>query len=339
MRKAIQRCLRKSKQTVVYRDALAFITLAALIPAHAVYAQSAACAPGESAAAFSFSSVAWTPGDLGPNSFTVGSSPNQITLTVTASGTGFLTGAAITPRILSRGGLPTALALDMNQPGRGFSVQLRVGFSRPVSKLRYFVGDIDSAIAYDDLVTLSASNGVAPVSVAPTALNASNVTVTGNQATGVIGRTCANTSPDCQIRVDQSASLDSVLVDFASGPRSVNNDPTVQRLGVDNFSFCVANPRADLTVTKQNGVNSVVAGTDTLYTLVVNNNGPAAADGAILRDIPDSKLACTSLTCSEAGGALCPAGATTAQLLTGLTLPTLPNGGVLTFQLTCGVVP
>ena len=41
----------------------------------------------------------------------------------------------------------------------------------------------------------------------------------------------------------------------------------------------------------------------------------------------------TSLTCAASGGAVCPSGPTVAQLATGLSVPTLPPGGIVTFTL------
>ncbi|MDH5823897.1 DUF11 domain-containing protein [Luteimonas sp. RD2P54] len=96
-------------------------------------------------------------------------------------------------------------------------------------------------------------------------------------------------------------------------------------------------PIADLSIVKT-GEDAVTSGDETVYQMVVTNNGPSAADGAVVTDpgVPDS-LECTALACSAAGGAACPAAPTPAQLVAGLAIPTLPNGGSVTLELTCTV--
>ena len=108
---------------------------------------------------------------------------------------------------------------------------------------------------------------------------------------------------------------------------------------------------ADLTVTKTNtfasGPNdlpsdTVVVGSTQSYVIVVSNNGPDAANGAVVRDPPPTGLTCTAVTCSNAtGGATC---ATTPALTVanlqsagGVALDTLPSGGSVRLTLTCTV--
>ena len=108
---------------------------------------------------------------------------------------------------------------------------------------------------------------------------------------------------------------------------------------------------ADVVLTKTNtpGVNgnvdqaadSVVSGTAVPYTIVVANNGPDSANGTVVTDPAPTNLTCATATCSAAGGAVCPA-QTGAALVTalqgaGATIPTLPNGGAVTFVLNCTV--
>jgi uncharacterized repeat protein (TIGR01451 family) len=97
-----------------------------------------------------------------------------------------------------------------------------------------------------------------------------------------------------------------------------------------------------LSVAKDNGVTSLVAGGTTTYTLTVVNSGPSLAGGTTVRDPAVTGLSCTSVTCSSvAGGAVCPAaGSTTIALLqgaTGITVPTLPANSTATFTLNCSV--
>ncbi|SDB88148.1 hypothetical protein SAMN05421749_101659 [Acinetobacter marinus] len=97
----------------------------------------------------------------------------------------------------------------------------------------------------------------------------------------------------------------------------------------------------DLSITKTDNVDSVYNDTDTTYTIVVTNAGPNAADGAIFKDPVATGLTKSTITCSATGGAVCP---TTANLTianiessNGLAIPTLPNGGVVTFTVKANV--
>ena len=130
-----------------------------------------------------------------------------------------------------------------------------------------------------------------------------------------------------------------------------NGGNTASAPALTDLPLCNFTASADLRLTKTNtpGVNgdvdqvadSVTSGTTTLYTIVVRNNGPGAANGAVVTDPATASLTCTTATCTAAGGAACPA-QTGAALVTalqgaGATMPTLPVGGTATFTLTCQV--
>lgn len=109
--------------------------------------------------------------------------------------------------------------------------------------------------------------------------------------------------------------------------------------------------RADLALTKTNtpGENgerdqdsdALVSGSVTAYVLTVTNNGPDAADGAVLQDPPGTGLSCFAASCVANGGASCPAltGAALVSALqtTGMAIPDLPAGGVVSVTLQCQV--
>jgi uncharacterized repeat protein (TIGR01451 family) len=108
---------------------------------------------------------------------------------------------------------------------------------------------------------------------------------------------------------------------------------------------------ADVVLTKTNtpGVNGdvdqpadgVVSGAASNYAIRVVNNGPDGADGTVVTDPVPTNLNCATATCSAAGGAACPvptgAALVTALQGAGATVPTLPNGGSVTFTLSCTV--
>ena len=102
-----------------------------------------------------------------------------------------------------------------------------------------------------------------------------------------------------------------------------------------------------LSITKTDGVTTLTAVQQTTYTVVVTNNGPTAADGARLYDPVAAGLSCSlpipALACVASGpNTTCPAGLTMAQLQnsvppTGVVIPTLGAGGMVTVTVVCGV--
>lgn len=100
------------------------------------------------------------------------------------------------------------------------------------------------------------------------------------------------------------------------------------------------NCNANLSVVKTNNTGTVTAGGTTSYTVTYANAGPASADNATVRDVPGTGLSCSVASCAATGGApaaSCPA--TPANLLggSGVTLPSFPAGGTLTFVVNCSV--
>ncbi len=114
------------------------------------------------------------------------------------------------------------------------------------------------------------------------------------------------------------------------------NTYTFPRLQFGDALSCIftntAN-RADVIITKT-GPASVNAGAPVSYTLVVNNQGPSAANGILVQDPAVANFSAATVACTTAsGGAVCPnAAATTVAALqgAGIAIPTLPNGGAVT---------
>jgi uncharacterized repeat protein (TIGR01451 family) len=136
-----------------------------------------------------------------------------------------------------------------------------------------------------------------------------SATIAGN-ATGTIANTANIAAP-------------SAVIDPNLGNNSATDTDTVTNL------------LADLAITKTDGVSSVVPGGTTTYTIVVTNNGPAGADGAVFTDPAAANLGVTGVTCGSAsGGAACPTLPNTTVALmqgAGIVVPTLPPGGSVTF--------
>jgi uncharacterized repeat protein (TIGR01451 family) len=95
---------------------------------------------------------------------------------------------------------------------------------------------------------------------------------------------------------------------------------------------------ANLSLSKTNGLSSLQAGSTTQYIITASNAGPAWANNAVIRDTPSAGLTCTSLTCSNTGGASCPSSLSVSSLTSsGLAIPLFPSGSSVTFLLTCNV--
>lgn len=99
--------------------------------------------------------------------------------------------------------------------------------------------------------------------------------------------------------------------------------------------------RTDVRVSKSTIQTPSQSGATVTYTITVDNDGPVAADGTVLTDMPGSGLDCVApsptFACTATGGAACPAATVpvTTLLGTGMVIPTLPAGGQVTATLLC----
>lgn len=121
-----------------------------------------------------------------------------------------------------------------------------------------------------------------------------------------------------------------------------NRAATVPNAGTERVDFGLivdATVDTDLAVTKTNGVNGVVSGGVTTWTVVARNDGPLAADGATLFDPASAGLVKTAVSCTaSAGGASCPPMPTVLALEAGtLAIPTFPAGGSVTLEVVANV--
>jgi uncharacterized repeat protein (TIGR01451 family)/CSLREA domain-containing protein len=114
-------------------------------------------------------------------------------------------------------------------------------------------------------------------------------------------------------RFVDGAALGAAITATATGPE-----------GTSEFSACqtVAKAKTDLSLTKEDDPNTVVAGENVTYTLTVSNSGPNAASGVGLSDPLPSTESLVSMsssqgTCAEIGAVVCELG-------------TIPRGGSAT---------
>jgi uncharacterized repeat protein (TIGR01451 family) len=130
------------------------------------------------------------------------------------------------------------------------------------------------------------------------------------------------------------------------GPQTNTVALTVATIGetaTGNNTATVATPvncSANLSITKTNNLTTLAAGVTTTYTVTVSNLGPAAADGAVVRDTPSVGLSsCSVIACTPSGTGVCPAAAQWPNIFTGggLVLSSFASGADLSFNVRCGV--
>lgn len=318
--------------------ASAFLVMLSLASSLAQAAPAAACSGSEVQQSFNFAAGAWTAGTTGPYSFTVGTAPNQVTLTFTSTNTGGVAFASLTPAQALTGNLAnTVRHAHTGAVANQYMSSFNLSLSRPINKLKYVLADIDFQTSnWQDQTVSSVNNGATAF---PTGITGGAVH-TVNAGTGTVTATtstnCAATDASCNATINFNLSgITSTTTDFRAGSSVAT--ATTQIAGWNAFEWCLP-PAANLGITKTDGVTSVNAGGAVSYTIVVSNAGPNAANNAVFTDPAVANLTVTGVTCgSAAGGAACPAPASTTVALmqgSGIVIPTLPSGGSVTFTVT-----
>ena len=95
-------------------------------------------------------------------------------------------------------------------------------------------------------------------------------------------------------------------------------------------------PRADLSVTKDDGTTTLVPGTTTTYTMVVTNGGPSDAPGTVVTDAEPAGVTFTAWSCTPSAGSACTATSGSGSIATTVDLDA---GGTATFSVTAAVDP
>jgi LPXTG-site transpeptidase (sortase) family protein len=139
-------------------------------------------------------------------------------------------------------------------------------------------------------------------------------------------------SGTCTVTVDITATTNGVMSNTTGNVTSTNGG--TGNTGSDTLTV---NPKADLAVTKDDGVTSVSAGGTTIYTIRVTNNGPSSVTGAVLSDPFVTGLSKTAVACSPTSGQ-CVTPPTVSQLEGGtFALPALASGEFYEITVTANV--
>ncbi|MBK6798619.1 MAG: DUF11 domain-containing protein [Acidobacteria bacterium] len=124
--------------------------------------------------------------------------------------------------------------------------------------------------------------------------------------------------------------VNTATVALPAGP----NDPNQQNNSSTDTD--TPDPRADLAITKTDGVTTATPGGQTVYTIVATNNGPSAVFGVSITDTFPAAITSATWTCTSAGGAICPNANGTGNINE---TADLPVGSSLTFTVTAQISP
>ncbi len=123
---------------------------------------------------------------------------------------------------------------------------------------------------------------------------------------------------------------------LSCNPALVNGTLTVARGATISCAATNHDKRSDLSIRKTDGVNSVTAGGQTTYTIVVTNNGPHTMTGAPVTDILPAAVASATWTCAATPTTACAATTGSGNIATTVTLA--PNASA-TFKVTANIAP
>lgn len=198
---------------------------------------------------------------------------------------------------------------------------------------------------------VATNNGPEPVTDAevtdtfPSALDCDYTSVAAGGATGNTADGSGDIDDTLSLPVDASVTytVDCTVQATATGPlsntasiaSSTVSDPNAANDSATDSDTVILS--ADLGVTKTDGVGSVPAGGQVVYTIIATNHGPVAVPDALVSDTFPGELTGCSWTSVAAGGAT---GNQTSGSGSSLSdTVSLPFGATVTYTVTCTVSP
>lgn len=284
------------------RSVAAFFALVfSLFGANVAYAQSSACVAGETTQNFVVPAGAWPAGSTGPLSFTVGTGANAVTMTFTI--TNAIAFTAPTPNQAQHGGLPDVVRTGHTTPLINTSLSTQtITFSRPINKFVYVATDVDFITGqWQDVVVARANGTLLPTSMVGGAGH--TIDIATGTVTATTSLNCLAADPACNVRSNFDFNgITSASEEFRSGPLHTGAG---QFLGWTSFGFCAPNIEPDLSLVKDDGGASFVAGSTGTYTFTVSNTGTGATIGTTtVKDIlPAGMSFSTPLSAGGTNGA------------------------------------
>ncbi|MFO1351312.1 MAG: hypothetical protein U1F68_11830 [Gammaproteobacteria bacterium] len=145
----------------------------------------------------------------------------------------------------------------------------------------------------------------------------------------------ANLPVNSQVQYFVTGTVDPAATGTLSNTASITVAGAIDSNPANNTSTATSTitRRADLAITKTNGVTSVAPGGNTTYTITAHNSGPSGITGATVADAFPASLTCT-WTCAGTGGGACAASGTGNINDATVNLP--PNANV-TYTANCAI--
>lgn len=282
----------------------------------------------------------------GMQSFTVAAPGSQVTITENTLPTGWsLADATCTNGSGATVGTRNAATYTLPAASTVAGEVLSCTFNNSRTTLRLQKALPAGRAQAADQFTLSIAGTGAPGAVTTTG--------SGTTATGVV--THATASANSTYTLSETGAAGALLANYITTYACTNTRPGGQAPTGTGTSFSIVPApgddltctftntlfRADVRVSKSATPAPAQSGTTASYIITVDNDGPVAADGTVLTDVPGAGLDCfvpsSTFACTATGGATCPGSTVpvTTLLGTGTVIPTLPVGGRVTATLLC----
>ena len=174
------------------------------------------------------------------------------------------------------------------------------------------------------------ANPPAPTTSGCTAAPA--ITAVNGAATVTLANGSVNANTICTVNVTVKGTVSGNLINNIP-PSAVSSTQGVTN-PLQGTATLAATGTIKLTVTKTNGVASVVPGGTTTYTIGVSNAGPNDVAGLVINDPPPPGVTFGVWTCVATGGAFCGTGSGPI-----VDIVTIPNGGSITYTVPATIAP
>jgi uncharacterized repeat protein (TIGR01451 family) len=188
------------------------------------------------------------------------------------------------------------------------------------------IDNVPAVIAGVTTTCVGSGGAVCPAAIA--AGNAVNTVIPALPSGGQITLTIAGTAPAAAQSITNTATV--AVPSGITDPTPINNTSSTTTNVINGV------PQQSDLVAIKTGPASVNGGGSVSYTVIVTNNGPAAANGALFTDNVPAAISSVATTCVARQGAACPPVPTGNTI--SVPIPTLPAGGELTFTIT-GTAP
>ena len=186
-------------------------------------------------------------------------------------------------------------------------------------------------------ITAGMVGGGAGTCVTATSVVGGATQITGTMTNVIAGAVCSITVTAKVSALQTTAT--STTNTFTLAPLTSTSDTNLANNTASVVTIVGAS--ANITLSKTNNTNTLVAGSTTSYTVTIANLGPAVAAGSTFLDPIAAGINCTTVTFTSTPATsvtVLPTPLTLSALqISGITFPTFPALSTATFRITCGV--